>query len=258
MPTPFELFQDPIIQAVFALYGAMLAWEALRPARALPRLRLWWLRGTLALVVYVLVSSYVPLWLAEPLATLRLVDAASLGTVGGAAVAWVTYELIGYGWHRLMHESDFLFRTVHQMHHSAERLDVASAFWFSPLDMVGWTLVSTIPLAIAGFTPAATTLFMLVSTLNSIFQHANIRTPHWMGYLVQRPEAHSLHHARGKHRDNYAGLPVFDILFGTFVNPSDFSPETGFGLGASSRVLEMVMGREVYGDDALSAAQPAE
>jgi hypothetical protein len=98
MPTPFELFQDPIIQAVFALYGAMLAWEALRPARALPRLRLWWLRGTLALVAYVLVSSYVPLWLAEPLATLRLVDAASLGTVGGAAVAWAAYELIGYGW----------------------------------------------------------------------------------------------------------------------------------------------------------------
>ena len=37
-----------------------------------------------------------------------------------------------------MHSSNLLFRGLHQLHHSAERLDVASAFWFAPLDMMGY------------------------------------------------------------------------------------------------------------------------
>ena len=64
-------------------------------------------------------------------------------------------------------------------------------------------------------------------------------------YLVQRPESHSYHHARGIHRDNYADLPVFDILFGTFHNPRDFAPANGFYDGASLRVGEMLLFRDV-------------
>lgn len=62
---------------------------------------------------------------------------------------------------------------------------------------------------------------------------------------MQRPESHSYHHARGIHRDNYADLPVFDILFGTFHNPRDFAPANGFYDGASLRVGEMLLFRDV-------------
>lgn len=86
---------------------------------------------------------------------------------------------------------------------------------------------------------------MIAATFPSMFQHANIRTPRWLGYILQRPESHSRHHARGVHAGNYADLPIFDLLFGTFHNPRYFAAENGFYDGASSRVGEMLRFRDV-------------
>lgn len=71
-----------------------------------------------------------------------------------------------------------------------------------------------------------------------MFQHANIRTPRWLGYLIQRPESHAVHHGRGIHRYNYADLPLWDIIFGTFRNPETATGEVGFYRGG---VLEAVV-----------------
>lgn len=245
MPTLLDLLLDPVSLTTFGLYFALMLWEALLPARPLPRVNGWWWRGALSFFLYFLVSSYLPLLMGEPLARMRLFDASQLGTITGALVATLCYELLGYVWHRAMHRSDLLFLGIHQMHHSAERLDVPSAFWFSPLDMVGWTAISTLALSLVGISPAATTLFVLFGTLMSTFQHANVHTPRWLGYLIQRPESHSLHHARGVHAGNYANLPIFDLLFGTFHNPPTFAPEVGFHDGASQRVADMLAFRDV-------------
>jgi sterol desaturase/sphingolipid hydroxylase (fatty acid hydroxylase superfamily) len=245
VPTLLELFLDPVSLALFGLYLSLMLWEALLPARRLPRVAGWWWRGTLSFLLYFVVSSYLPLALGESLAGFRLFDASSLGTVPGALLATLCYELLGYTWHRAMHGSNALFRSVHQMHHSAERLDVPSAFWFSPLDMIGWTLVSTLALSLIGLSPAATTLFVLFGALLGVLQHANVRTPRWLGYFVQRPESHSYHHARGIHAGNYANLPVFDMLFGTFHNPQGFAEQAGFRDGASRRIADMLVFRDV-------------
>jgi sterol desaturase/sphingolipid hydroxylase (fatty acid hydroxylase superfamily) len=132
------------------------------------------------------------------------------------------------------------------MHHSAERLDTYGAFWFSPADMVGWTVLSSLCLTLlVGLTPEAATVVLLATTLLAIFQHSNIRTPRWLGYIVQRPESHSRHHERGVHYGNFSDLPIFDILFDTFHNPPDFVAETGFYHGASRRLAEMLRFRDV-------------
>jgi sterol desaturase/sphingolipid hydroxylase (fatty acid hydroxylase superfamily) len=81
-----------------------------------------------------------------------------------------------------------------------------------------------------------------------MFQHANIKTPRWLGYLIQRPESHSVHHQRGRHAMNYSRLPIFDILFGTFENPEYFQSESGFYPGASRRILAMLGGVDVSAD----------
>src|SRR5690606_28120758 len=75
--------------------------------------------------------------------------------------------------------------------------------------------------------------------------HANINTPQWLGYIVQRPESHTFHHAQGIHKYNYSDLPLFDIIFGTFKNPKNFEHNTGFYNGASARVWDMLRGRDV-------------
>src|SRR5262249_12539841 len=85
-PTPIELLLDPISIAVFALYGALIAWEALAPARPLPPVAGWRVRGLLAFVAYFFLSSYLPLLWSGYLARYQLFDLTSLGTWTGAAV----------------------------------------------------------------------------------------------------------------------------------------------------------------------------
>jgi sterol desaturase/sphingolipid hydroxylase (fatty acid hydroxylase superfamily) len=245
VPSPIELIMDPVVIAIVALYAGLLAWEALLPARVLPRVEAWWASGLMSFVAYFFVSSYLPFLVGDRLAPLRLYDASALGTLGGAAAALGTYQLLAYAWHRSMHSSSVLFRMFHQMHHSAERHDALGAFWFSPLDAAGFTIVSAVALTLVGVTAEATAAFVLFTTLLSIFQHANVKTPVWLGYLVQRPESHSHHHARGVHRDNYSDLTVLDLVFGTFRNPKDFVAEQGYYHGASSRVVEMLAFRDV-------------
>ena len=246
MPTPLELLLDPVSLTVFGIYAALMLWEAIAPARALPAIKGWRLRGLAAFLVFFFVSSYLPFFWNAQLAAYQLVDLSSLGRWGGALVGVLVYEAGVYLWHRSMHRSNLLWRGFHQMHHSAERLDTYGAFWFSPLDMVGFTaLFSLCTTLLVGITPEAAVLAIYITTFLSVFQHANIRTPRWLGYLIQRPESHSSHHQRGVHARNYADLPIFDMMFGSFYNPSDFAPENGFYHGASLRVGEMVRGVDV-------------
>lgn len=246
MPTPLQLIMDPVSWAVFAIFGSLIICERLFPARALPKVKGWWLRGLTAFAAYFFLSSYLPLIWGETLAAFRLLDLTGLGTVGGAIAGLLVYEAGVYAWHRGMHSSNMLWRGFHQMHHSAERIDTFGAFWFSPLDMIGWTALSSFTLTVViGITPEAAVWVLYITTFMGIFQHTNIRTPRWLGYLIQRPESHSHHHERGVHARNYADLPLFDLLFGTFYNPINFAPESGFYQGASSRVGDMLRFRDV-------------
>lgn len=245
MPTPADLILDPISQIIFAMFCSLLLWERLAPGRALPRVRFWTARALASFGVYFLLSSYLPLLWGETLAPLQLFDLSAWPTWAAALVGLLGYELGAYGWHRAMHRFTPLWRGIHQMHHSAERLDVLGAYWFSPVDMVTWTLLPSVVLTLLGIPAQAATIILLTVTFLATFQHANVRTPRWLGAFVQRPEMHTVHHARGIHRYNYADLPVFDMLFGTWRNPPGYEHVTGFWHGASARVADMLLLRDV-------------
>lgn len=246
MPTPLEILLDPISLIIIAMYIGLMIWEALFPARELPTIRFWKLKGLTSFAIFFYLSTYLPLLTDPYLEAYRLFDLTGLGVMGGAIVGILLYELGVYIWHRAMHTSDFLWRTFHQMHHSAERIDTYGAFFFSPLDMAGFTLIGSICFAfLIGIPPQAITIVLLLTTFFSIFQHANVKTPHWVGYLIQRPESHTVHHGRDVHRDNYSDLPVFDMLFGTFYNPKGYEHEAGLFHGASTKVWEMLTFQDV-------------
>jgi sterol desaturase/sphingolipid hydroxylase (fatty acid hydroxylase superfamily) len=245
MPTPIDIFASPAAYTCIAIFAALIAWERLAPARRLPRVPYWPLKGLAAFVCYFLLSSYLPLWWDATLARYRLLDISAWPLWTQALTGLLTYEFLVYGWHRAMHGNGVLWRVFHQMHHSAERLDTFGAFWFSPADMVGFTLIASLALTLVlGVSVDAATTVLYVTFFLAVFQHANIRTPRWLGYFVQRPESHARHHGKGLHRDNYADLPMFDILFGTFANPAAHC-DTGFWPGASGRVMDMLLWRDV-------------
>lgn len=246
MPTPLEILLDPISLIVIAMYGGLMFWEAAFPGRKLPHVKGWKTRGLLSFGFYFFLSSYLPMFIDPYLMPFRLFDLSATGTVIGGLIGVLLYEFGVYAWHYCLHKSDFLWKTFHQMHHSAERVDTYGAFFFSPLDMIGWTTLGSVCFSlIAGLTPQAITLMLLTTMFLGIFQHANIKTPQWLGYIIQRPESHTFHHAKGEHRMNYSDLPIFDILFGTFHNPKKFDYETGFYHGASARIGEMLIGKDI-------------
>lgn len=229
-----EIVNNPVNWIICAIYAGLALWEHVAPGRVLPRIAGWRAKGLAFFVTYVVLSNVLPpLW--DPLlAPYQLLELTQLGTLGGTLVGLFVYELLAWGYHRSVHSFAPLWR-IHQTHHSAERLDVASAFMFHPLDVVGWSAVGSLALTLGvGVTPGAITNVLLITYLLATFQHANVRTPRWLGYLVQRPEAHTVHHARTMHRKNYADLPLIDMMFGTFENPANFEHETGFFTGASS------------------------
>ena len=246
MPTPLEIILDPVSLIIIALYAGLFLWESVFPGRKLPVIKYWKLKGILMFIAFFFLSSYLPLLIDKYLVQYELLDLSHINTLAGAFIGILLYEFGVYVWHRLMHKSDVLWKVFHQMHHSAERIDIPGSYFFSPFDMLGWVLLGSICLALlVGLSPQAVTITILVTTFLGLFQHANIKTPQWLGYIVQRPESHSVHHAKEVHAYNYSDLPIFDIIFGTFKNPKSFESEAGFYNGASSKMWQMLLFKDV-------------
>jgi sterol desaturase/sphingolipid hydroxylase (fatty acid hydroxylase superfamily) len=226
-------------------YVVALVVERLVPARPLPHVRGWLVKGILFFVMAGVVTNATPLLVHALLGDVRLFDLSGLGLVGGMLVGIVATDLVGYARHRATHSFTPLWRWTHQLHHSAERVDVAGFSYTHPLDLALGFAVTTAVSTLIGVPPDAAALAGYLLFALSVVAHLNVRTPVWLGYLIQRPEAHSLHHARGIHGHNYATLPIIDMVFDTFQNPRDFVDEAGFYPGASARVGAMLVGRDV-------------
>ena len=235
--------------ALLATPGSLIAFivvERLLRARPLPRVAWWKSKSVVSFVVMTLTSMFAPLLWLDFIAAHRLMNLERLGIFGGSLVAFLGTQLVSYGWHRLMHNTPFLWRWFHQLHHSAERLDIYGGVYFHPLDNLAFTFIQTaVPFFALGVRAEAAIFAGLIGLFYALFQHANVKTPVWLGYVIQRPESHSVHHGRGVHAYNYADLPLWDIVFRTFRNPKHFEAEAGFYDGASSRIGEMLIGRDV-------------
>jgi sterol desaturase/sphingolipid hydroxylase (fatty acid hydroxylase superfamily) len=225
---------------------AMFFVERLFPARALPKVRFWILKGFVFFVVSGVLNAVVPAVVAALVAErAHTLGLSSLGLLGGTVAVVLASEFVSYFLHRAFHRWPFLWRWTHQMHHSAERVDIPGAVYFHPFDVALQAGPPAAVVALLGVTPDAAALGGYVLFVLAMFQHMNVRTPRWLGYLVLRPEQHSVHHARGLHAYNYGNLSLMDLVFGTFRNPQSFVAETGFWDGASSRVGAMLLGRDV-------------
>ncbi len=246
-PTPLEVLLDPVSLTVIAMFIGLYVWEKLFPRnKNLPAVKHATIRGLIAFSVFFYLSSYLPILTDGFLAQYQIINLSGLPLIAQILIGLFIYQLFLYSWHRSIHKSDRLWKVFHQMHHSSERLDIPSTFYFSPMDMIAFTVLGSIVFALVmGVSPQAATVIILTLNFLSIFQHANIRTPQWLGYIIQRPEQHAVHHERGVHQHNYSDFPVYDLIFGTFSNPKAFDGQSGFYDGASVRVTEMMMFRDV-------------
>lgn len=239
-------FIDFVTYLTLGLLPLFLAVDFFYGARKFDAVRWWRVRAFAVTALIFGLSFLFPVFWSSVLGEWSLLNFSGLGMVGGAVVGVLIYELGHYWYHRAVHRSDFLFRSFHQMHHSSESLDAWSAYYIAPHDAFMFASVATVILGpVLGVSVEAAVLANFFLAFNAIFQHANLKTPRWLGYVIQRPESHGIHHQRGVHAYNYSDLPLWDIVFGTFRNPETFDDEVGYWKGASTRIWDMLLMRDV-------------
>ena len=246
-----------VIALIVVIGLGFLAVEHWWPAAALPRVRAWYPRVILinaiqAAIVVVIGTTWDRVLNANSL--LRLQD--SLDVVPQGVVAYLVASFVFYWWHRWRHTSDFWWRVCHQLHHSAQRIEVLTSFYKHPVEItLNAMLSSAITYGILGISIEAAMVCTLLSALAEFFYHWNVRTPVWLGPIIQRPESHRIHHRRNYHTNNYGDLPVLDLLFGTYQNATALEKRCGFSNKRADRFAEMLAFRDVH-DRAVPATSP--
>ena len=232
--------------AVTTVAVVMMIVEALRPGRRWPRVRGWWIRAIALNAVQIasvlLAGATYDRWMAGR----RLWQPPALGPVAGAAVGYLVITFVYYWWHRARHQSPWLWRALHQVHHSPQRIEILTSFYKHPLEiLLNGVLSSAILYLGLGLGAEASAGAVALSGLGELVYHWNVRTPYWMGFVFQRPESHCVHHQEGLHSFNYSDLPMWDMLFGTFHNPRHWEERCGLGPDNEPRLLELLAGVDV-------------
>lgn len=99
---------------------------------------------------------------------------------------------------------------------------------------------------ILGVSLLASFWYNFFATTGEYFYHANVKTPKWLRYYIQTPELHSVHHQYEVHNYNYSDLPLWDRIFGTYKDTTEFTDRCGFPDGAEQRIPEMLIFKDVY------------
>lgn len=222
--------------------------ERLFPGWKLPSVSTWPLRviaiNAVQFGVVMLAGVTWERWLSSK----SLFDLSALvPTSAGGVIAYFIATFIFYWWHRWRHESNFLWLTFHQIHHSPQRIEVITSFYKHPVEMIVNSIIGSILVySILGLSLKGGAIYTLCTALGEFFYHTNIRTPRWMGYFFQRPEMHRIHHEYAKHRNNYGDIVWWDMLFGTYENPKDFASSCGFDNEKEQRLGPMLSFHDVH------------
>lgn len=233
--------------ALAAAFAILFLLERVIPGRRDPFDASWYIRAVtvnvVQLAILVAIATLLNPWLSKH--SLFHVAAQWPKPVAGLAVA-ILGSLIQYGWHRAEHANNYLWRTFHQIHHSPSRIDILTTNYAHPLDyIVNTTIHSVAGLIILGVDAEGMAWSVFIYGVNNYFAHCNLQSPRWLGYLMQRPEMHRIHHKFEHHHQNY-GFPMWDMLFGTWINPPvDEDFKCGFEGRREHMLAEMLVGQDV-------------
>ena len=233
---------------IIAAFVFCFVLERAAPGWTLPKVRTWPLRvlaiNAVQLGIVLLAGLSWERW-CRGHALLDLGD--HIGPTAGGALAYFIATFVFYWWHRWRHESGWLWRHFHQIHHSPQRLEVITSFYKHPVEMVANSVLgSVLVFTVLGLSPAGGAIYTLCTALGEFFYHTNCRTPRWIGYVFQRPEMHRIHHEHGRHRNNYGDIVWWDMLFGTWENPPTWNGRCGFEPRREEALPAMLAFRDVH------------
>jgi sterol desaturase/sphingolipid hydroxylase (fatty acid hydroxylase superfamily) len=227
--------------------AGFLALERIRPGRELPCSKGWYARAlAINLVQLVITLGLGRMWYdiygTESIFHLSAWNAPVLEGFAG----WFAGTLVFYWWHRIRHRRGF-WRVFHQLHHSPSRIEILTSFYKHPLEItINSFLTAAILFPLLGCSLTGTFWYNFFAATGEFFYHGNYRSPRWLRYFIQTPELHSIHHQLDVHRFNFSDIPVWDRIFGTYRDTTEFMPRCGFPGRNEQRLGEMLVFRDVY------------
>jgi len=233
---------------IVAATVAFFVLERLLPGRELPEAPGWYVRAALLngcqLGIVLLAGVAWNRWF-QRWSLFHLSDFMTPGMQG--LLGWFIGTFVFYWWHRARHDSDFLWRVCHQVHHSPSRIELLTAFYKHPIEIAADSMImSLLMFSVLGASTGGAAWFNVFAVLGEYFYHSNLRTPHWLGYFLQRPEHHSIHHQLDLHQFNYGDITWWDRLFGTFRETDEFAVQCGFPDGHERNLAAMLQFRDSY------------
>ncbi len=227
--------------------GAFLVavlWETVFPRRRVTRAAVarWGHNVSLSLINQVVVywvsvvsALAVAWWVAEQ--GYGLLTRFNVGFVPALILTALSFELLTYVLHRLLHEIPMLWR-IHRVHHSDTEVDFSTTYRSHPLEVL-FVASATIPLiALLGPPVVVVVLYQIPRVIVNILAHSNVYLPEsidrWLKYLIVTPDFHRCHHSSERRftNSNYgAFLPLFDYLFRSATGkPFNEHPDMSLGL----------------------------
>jgi len=238
----------PFIVIIIGLAIA-LAIERIFPHRNLPQKANWFARAIIAngvQLLIVIIGSYTwDVWLEGP-SIFKL----PWSPLCNAIFVYLVHTWVFYWYHLLRHNNNFLWLVTHQFHHSPVRIEAITSFYKHPIEITtnSW-IMTVITCPILGLDYQTNAWFIIFAAFSEFFYHFNVETPHWVGYFIQRPEMHLAHHAEDRQFTwNYSDLPLWDILGGTWFNPTKEQAKkikTGFSKDRENEVIPMLLFQNV-------------
>jgi len=160
-------------------------------------------------------------------------------------------DLSAYVAHVLLHRLPIAWR-FHRVHHSEPEVDVTTAFRQHPGETLWRFVWQCIGIAVFGLPFWVVPLYLSLSSLNALLEHANMRMnarlDKWLCWVVVTPNMHKVHHSRlsVETDSNYSNIFSFwDRLFGTYTSRVDFGKLhyglDGFDHGQRQRARELII-----------------
>jgi sterol desaturase/sphingolipid hydroxylase (fatty acid hydroxylase superfamily) len=237
-----------MIILLLAIAAGGILVERLWPASQLPRAHAWGSRialvNTIQIGIVIIAGHAWDRWFAC-VSLLHICNWAH--DFAAAVIAYFISSFVYYWWHRFRHESQFFWRFCHQLHHSPRRIELLTSFYKHPVEIfLNSLLSSAIVYLLLGCNVHSAVYYTCLTAIAEFFYHWNVRTPRWVGHLIQRPESHRVHHQYRHHTQNFADLPIWDWLFGTLNNPHRSPQKCGFEVWREDRFDDMLAFRDVH------------
>ncbi len=235
-----------ILTIILAVFICVFTLEVIAPASKNSCDRRWLILASVISLSQSITTIGAGFIFVDLFSQLSVISLSNVHFIFQGLLGFLLTSFIAYWWHRAMHGIDLLWRIFHQLHHSPRRIESLTSFYMHPFDGFAATLLNAICCyLILGINAYGAAISLLIAAVYNIYIHADLKTPFWLGYIIQRPEMHRVHHKHMHHAQNY-GLAIWDLMFGTFNNPKDYIDEVGFDAKREARIYDMLRTKDVY------------